>query len=263
MLSYLSHYLSMIKIRLVRTGGLVLQRPRWVVLNKKTVLPALILVLAVALVAWGAGRLKYGGMSKVPPQQMINSGLAKTMASGSFRYQAETRLTTEGRANVDFFSKVEGERVAPDKVRIKGTMMSTPIEFIQIGDRSFFKDQPTGRWISLPGNKLVDSELFYAELNPLSYFNFKDIPELKYKGEEKIDGEKLIVLEMRPNLIDPFLELRLTDYYFKVWLCPGDYRLRQARLQAKDKYNSNSGIEINLRFWDYDKNISISPPVVN
>lgn len=238
-------------------------RPRWVVLNKKAVIPALALILLLILVIWGAERLMSGGTRGVPPEQMLKSGLEKTMASGSFRYQAETRLTTEGKANVDFFSKVEGERVAPDKVRMKGVMMNTPIEFVQVGETSYFKDQPTGKWIALPGNKLADSELFYAELNPLSYFNFKDVPDLKYRGEERVDGEKLLVMEMRPNLMDPFLELRLTDYFFKVWLSPEDYRLRQATLVAKDKHSPKNGIEINLRFWDYDKDILINPPAVN
>jgi hypothetical protein len=194
---------------------------------------------------------------------MLKTGLEKTMASGSFRYQAETRLTSKGKAGDSFTSKVEGERVAPDKVRMTGVMMNTPIEFIQVGDNAYFKDQPTGRWIALPGNRLADSELFYAELNPLAFFNFKDVPDLKYIGEDKADGEKLLLLELRPNLMDPFLELRLTGYSYKVWLSPEDYRLRRATLQAGDKHSPESGIEINLRFWDYDKNITINPPVVN
>ena len=132
---------------------------------------------------------------------------------------------------------------------------------MQVGASAYVKDQQTGQWLSLPGNKLSDSELFYAELNPLAYFNFKDIPNLKYIGLEKVNGEKLILLEMRPNLMDPFLELRLSDYFFKVWLSPEDYRLRQATLQARDKQNPAGGIEITLRFWDYDKNITIDPPI--
>jgi hypothetical protein len=238
-----------------------MQRPRWVVFNKKTALPVLALVVVGVLVIWGGGRLLARGGAKLPPREMLSIGLEKTVSSASFRYQAETKLITEGKANVDFFSKVEGERVAPDKVRMKGIMMNTPIEFIQVGENSYFKDHSTGRWIALPGNKLVDSELFYAELNPLAYFNFKDVPEIKYVGQEKVDGEKLLLLEMRPNLMDPFLEMRLNDYTYKVWLNPGDYRLRQAKLQAKDKHNPKSGIEINLRFWDYDQNLTIAPPV--
>lgn len=238
-----------------------MQYPRWVVFNKRTALPVLALAIAGLLLVWGGSRLIARGGAKHPPQEMLRIGLEKTMNSPSFRYQAETRLIADGKANVDFFSKVEGEREAPDKVRMKGTMMNSPIEFIQAGDNSYFKDQASGKWIALPGNKLIDSELFYAELNPLAYFNFKDVPQIKYLGQEKVGGEKLLLLEMRPNLMDPFLEMRLTDYTYKVWLNPGDYRLRQAVLKAGDRHNPKNGIEINLRFWDYDKSMNIVPPL--
>lgn len=238
-------------------------RPRWFVLNKRGLLPALALLLVLALAVWGAGRLVSRGGAKVPPREMLKAGLERTAASACFRFQAETRLTAGEKAGAEFFSKVEGERVAPDRVRIKGTMMDTPIEFVQVGDSAYFKDQPTGRWITLQGNKLADSELFYSELNPLAFFNFKDVPDLKYTGEERVDGERLLVLEMRPNLMDPFLELRLTGYHYKVWLSPADYRLRRAVIRAKDKHNPDSGIEVVLRFWDYDKNIVIEPPAAS
>jgi len=237
-------------------------RSQWVVLNKRSVLFALALILFLFLVIKGVGVFMPRGIGKMmPPQQMLATGIEKTRSSASFRYQTETRLITAGNAGNDFFSKVEGERVAPDKVHMTGVMMNTPIEFVQVGASAYVKDQQTGQWLSLPGNKLSDSELFYAELNPLAYFNFKDIPNLKYIGLEKVNGEKLILLEMRPNLMDPFLELRLSDYFFKVWLSPEDYRLRQATLQARDKQNPAGGIEITLRFWDYDKNITIDPPI--
>ena len=239
-------------------------RPQWVVLNKKSALFALALVLFLFLVIKGADIFMSRGVGKMmPPQQMLATGIEKTRSSASFRYLTETRLTTAENTGNNFFSKVEGERVAPEQVRMTGVLMNTPIEFVQVGDTAYIKDQQTGQWISLPGNKLSDSELFYAELNPLAYFNFKDVPDLKYIGLEKVNGEKLILLEMRPNLMDPFLELRLSDYYYKVWLSPEDYRLRQATLQARDKQNPAGGIEINLRIWDYDKNITINPPDVN
>lgn len=238
-----------------------MQCPRWLVLNRRAVVPLLALVLLLLLVIWGAGQLITRGAGKVPPQEMLKAGLEKTKASMSFRYQAETRLTSQDNNNIEFFSKVEGEMIAPASIHMQGTMMNTPIEFVQVGDSSYFKDQPSGKWVTLTGNKLADSELFYAELNPLAFFNFKDVPELKYAGTEKVNGETLILLEMRPNLMDPFLELRLTDYYYKVWLSPEDYRLRQAMLQAKDKLSPKGGIEINLRFWDYDKVPPINPPV--
>jgi len=240
-----------------------LLRPCWVVLNKKTSLIVLAVILLLILAVWGSRIITSRGTGKMPPREMLKISLDRTMASESFRYQAETRLFAEGKANIDFFSKVEGERVAPDQVQMKGTIMNTPVEFIQVSNNSYFKDQPSGRWVALPGNKLADMEIFYAELNPLAYFNFKDVTELKYKGIVKVNGEKLLYMEIRPILIDPFLELRLTDFFFKVWLNPDDYRIQQASIQAKEKNNPKSGIEINLSFWDYDKNISIKPPNVN
>lgn len=243
-------------------GGMVALRPRWLILNKRGVVSALVIFVILALLAWGASLL-FRGAAKVPPQEMLKTGLEKTLASGSFRYRAEARIISEGKDNAGFLSRVEGEKVSPDRVRIKGVMMNTPIEFIQVGDSAYLKDQSTGKWITLPGNKLADSELFYSELNPLAFFNFKDVPELKYVGEEKVNGKKLLLLEMRPNLMDPFLELRLKDYYYKVWLSPEDYRLRQASIRASDKQDPGNGIEINLQIWDYDKNIVIDPPAAS
>lgn len=238
-------------------------RPRWLVLNKKKVKIILVVLIASALLAWGAGWLLSRGIAKIPPREMLKTGLEKTLASSSFRYRAEARLTSEGEDQTEFYSKVEGEKVLPDRVRIKGVMMNTPVEFIQVHDRAYLKDQSTGSWITLPGNKLADSELFYAELNPLAFFNFKDVPELKYAGGVKVNGEKLLLLEMRPNLMNPFLELRLKDYHYQVWLSPEDYRLRQAVIRADDKHNPGNGIEISMQIWDYDKNIVIDPPPVN
>jgi len=244
---------------------MVLLRPRWLILNKtvilrKGILPVLVLLLVLLVVFWAAGQLKGRGVGKIPADEMLNTGLERTRASASYRYQAETKLVAEGQDNLEFFSQVTGEIVAPSDIHMVGTMMDKPIEFIQSGDNAYFKDQSSGQWIHLPGNKLADSELFYAELNPMAYFNFKDVTELKYTGREKVNGEELLVLEMRPNLIDPFLELRLTDYRYKLWLDPKDYRLRQAALKAKDKQTPGGGVEINLRFWDYDQVPPISLP---
>jgi len=240
-----------------------LRRPCWVVLNKRISIILLAVFFILLLCVLAHITIKSRGTVKAPPQEMLKTGLERTIASESFRYQAETRLTASGKANIDFFSQVEGERVAPDQVQIRGAIMNTPVDFIQVGNSSYFKDQPSGQWVSLSGNKLSDMEIFYAELNPLAYFNFKDIIELKYKGLVKVNGERMLQMEIRPTLQDPFLELRLTDFFYRIWLNPEDYRIQQASIQAKDKNSPQSGIEINLSFWDYDKNISITPPDVN
>lgn len=239
-------------------------RPYWLVLNKKTSLIVLLIVPLLLLAFWGyRNATSYNEMGKKPPREILTIGLDRTMASESFRYQSEIKLVTEGKVNIDYFSKVAGARAAPDQVQIKGTIMNTPVEFIQAGDSAYFKDQTSGRWITLAGNNPSGMENFYAELNPLVYFNFKDIPEIMYKGVTTLNGEKLLYMEIRPILSDPLLELRLTDFFFKIWLNTEDYRIHQALIQTREKNNPKSEIEIDLSFWDYDKNISINPPDVN
>jgi len=232
----------------------------WLVGHRKKIFTLAGFVILLALLTWGAGRLFSHGAGGPPPLEMLQTGLDRTRASSCFRYRAEVHYTGDGKAGVDLYSRVEGERVAPDRVRMQGAIMDNPVEFIQSGDTAYFKDHASGKWISLPGSKLVDSELFYAELNPLAFFNFKDVPKLKYMGLEQVNGERLHALELRPNMMDPFLELLLTGYSYKVWLSREDHRLRRAVIKAREKRNGGA-IEIELRFWDYDKNITITPPL--
>ncbi|MCL6638404.1 MAG: hypothetical protein K6T80_01820 [Firmicutes bacterium] len=228
--------------------------------QRKKAVPFAGVLLLLVLLAWGAGRF-YSRGGGPAPEEMLEQGLQKTSASTSFRYGAEVRYTGAGGAGADLYGRVEGERVAPDRVRMRGTIMNNPVEFVQVGDTSYIKDQESGRWISLPGNKLVDSELFYAELNPLAFFAFKDVPGIRYRGVEQVNGERFHALELRPSVSDPFLEMLLTDYTCKVWLSRDDHRLRQAVIRAKEKRGSGGTFEITLRFWDYDKNITINPPL--
>lgn len=238
-------------------------RPFWLVLNKKTTITVLLIIILLFLALWRYGGTIIYGTGKVPPREILETGLDRTIASESFRYQAETRLVTEGRLNINYFSQVTGERVAPDQIQIKGTIMNTPVELIQIGDNSYYKDPHSGQWITLAGNNASHMEYFYAELNPLAYINFKHMPQIDYQGTTKLNGEKLLSFEIHPILSDPILEFRLTDVICKIWLHPKDHRVRQASIQAREKNNPKGAIEIDISFWDYDKNISINPPNVN
>lgn len=240
-----------------------MQRPHLLLLSKRNFIILLTVISIIFLFVLANITLRAHATGNTPPREMLETGLARTIGSDSFRYRAETKINTEGKENTDFISSIEGERAAPDQIKISGVIMNTPIDLIQIGESSYFKDQPSGRWISLDGNKISDMEVFYAELNPLAYFNFQDIPELKYKGTAKTNGARALLMELRPLPADLLLNNRLTDLSYKIWLDPKDYRIQQALIQAKDKNSPQSSIEINLSFWDYDKNISITAPDVN
>ncbi|RYD03113.1 hypothetical protein N752_22130 [Desulforamulus aquiferis] len=160
----------------------------------------------------------------------------------------------------EFYSKVEGERVMPDKVHIKGTILKTPVEFTQIQNNTYMRDPFSGKWITLNDVRMSQAELFVTELNPLSNFNFKDIPELSYRGEEQINGETLLAYELRPNVENIFLEEQFNDFFYKVWVDPKGKTIRQATIRANKTLGDVNGLEIFIKMWDYNRNLKIDIP---
>ncbi|RJQ28228.1 MAG: hypothetical protein C4589_06785 [Peptococcaceae bacterium] len=232
----------------------------WLFVNKRKFL-LLCLAGLTLFVFWGSGYFESRSAGSVSPQEILQTGIQKTLASRSYRFQTEAKMVTEGKARVNFTGKVAGEWAAPDRIRIRGSIMNTPVDFIRIGDTAYLKDHSSGRWLTIPSGQMAGAELFYAELSPAAYFKFKDISNLKYKGRHKVDGERLLLFELSPAVQNPFLELPLTDVYYKVWLSPKDYRLRRAELRARVKDVEESSVEIKLFFQDYDKSIAIEAPV--
>lgn len=228
--------------------------PRWILLNKRRLGPVMLIaglaVIVIVLV------ILFSGRSQVDAKKTFEKAMTNTFNSKSFRFMVESKLLGEN----EFYSKVEGERVMPDKVHIKGTILKTPVEFTQIQDNTFMKDPFTNKWIALRDLKLSQAELFITELNPLANFIFKDIPELNYKGEERINGKNLLVYELRPNVENVFLEGQFNDFFYKIWVDPGDNTIRQAKITAGKTTGDTAGLEIFIRLWDYNRNLKIDVP---
>ncbi|MEW5898592.1 MAG: hypothetical protein AB1652_05370 [Bacillota bacterium] len=231
----------------------------WLFVSKRKLLMLCLAALA-ALVFWGLGYLESRDSGVVSPQEILQNGVQKTLASRSYRFQTEVKMLTEGKAKVNLTGQVTGEWVAPDRVRIRGNVMNTPVDFIRIGDTAYLKDHSSERWLTIPSSQMAGAEHFYAELSPATYFKFKDTSQVKYKGRNKVDGEKLLLFELSPLLQNRFLEMQLTDVFYKIWVSPKDYRLRRAELRARIRDIEESTVEIKLLFRDYDKNIVIEPP---
>ena len=218
-----------------------------------------VLALAVLLLAADLGYRQYLLSMRLPPEEMFQKALANTRASSSYLYKTESTLVVDNRTT--YISKIQGKWVAPDRVSITGTMINTPVDFVQIGDTSYMKDQFSGRWLTLQGNSLSQSALFVSELQPLANFNFQSITSIKYLGTEKVGGQSLRVLEIAPLLKNPFLNMQFTGFKVKLWLDPIDYRIRQAYIDGTSKSGDKSKLIIQLQFSDYDKKITIAPPV--
>lgn len=227
---------------------------RFVMDRRKTLLTAGAAAAALLLVLiWGV--ISLIGTPKVVPEELFNYSLQNTMASQSYRYSVVVKQN--GR---DVISTVQGERVEPDRVHIKGAMLkSKDIEFIQIADVTYMKDPWSSRWITLEDSKLAQAELFLTEFNPLSLFSFKDVPEVKLSGSERVDGVKTVVLELKPSVANPYLEFKYVDYDYKIWADPKQKLIRKAVLEASLPAGQK-GMTVEMKFWDFNKPLIIEKP---
>ncbi|MEW6726270.1 MAG: hypothetical protein AB1327_04840 [Bacillota bacterium] len=231
---------------------------RWVVLPRAPVSIAVAVLVVVVLAYLGISSHKE--KQNIKGESMLTKGIEQTRNSKSFRYKITSRLVSE-KDGETYLSRVTGEQVAPDRVHIKGILINTPIELVQIADTAYIKDQMTGKWIKLQGNRFAQTELFITEINPLGVFNFKDVPILDYKGRDRQGGKKFDLLEFEPVVQNPFLETQFADFAYKVWLYPQDHRIRKVNLQARSKNDETQKLIIDIEVWDYDKKIEINPPI--
>lgn len=225
---------------------------RWLVLNKKRALFLLVTLFVAGVLCLKA--VQYWQETRIDPQQLFDTALHNTMEARSFCFRVETDV---GRAEAA--SEVTGMREAPGKVHIKGNLQDTRFELVHLNDKTYFKESATGKWFSLTGNNMVQSDLF-MELNPLESFNFKDIPEINYRGLEQKNGEKLALLELYPNVNNQFLLTRFNEFHYRIWIDPENKFIRRAVIAAKGLRGEKDTMKISIELWDYNKQIKISPP---
>jgi len=209
-------------------------------------------VLALLFLAY-LGLRSHAQNVTVERENLLGEAIEKTKASNSYRYRIDSRLIGEDGTN--YVSRVTGEQ-AGDRVHVKGTLLNSAFELVQVGDESYLKDQVTGGWISFKGNRLAQTELFVNEVTPLAILDFKDIPEMNYKGREK----KNIILEIRPVVHNPYLETLFTDHRYRIAVNPKDKRISKVHMEAVSRENEKQKLVIDIEFWDFDKDIIIEAP---
>jgi hypothetical protein len=223
-------------------------------INKKVVLPIIAIVLIVTVLGIV---VNYNSKPPVDPDLLLQQSLSKTLASQSYKFHIECKLGN----NKEPISNITGERAGSDQIHIKGSLINSPVEFVQYKDSTYMKDPFSSKWLTLQGNQLAQAESFVLEFNPLANFNFKEVPELKYVGQEKVDGKETHVLELVPNIEMPFLENQFNVFKYQLWIDASDQRIYKAKINASHSANANALMEIDLKLWDYDKEVNIQPPV--
>jgi len=225
---------------------------KWLVFNRKNIITAAVVLVLLFAVFRAADSFRTRVM--LSPLEEFHTALVNTQNSQSFCFSVQVKMSNR------LISDIEGKKAAPDGIHIAGSMQNTPVEFIHIGGKAYIKGYWSDNWSVLPESSLVDSELFITELNPLGSFIFRDIPEIKFLKQEKIKGEPLHVLELRPIVENPLMELNYDDFVYRIWVEPKNTVIRKAHITAAGKNGGRDRLDIVIELWDYNKPITISPP---
>ncbi|MDA8442639.1 MAG: hypothetical protein M0Z55_09740 [Peptococcaceae bacterium] len=218
---------------------------------KKVVFAVIILGLIVA------GVVAYQEFNQVEPQVKLEHALKKTAASKTYRYSITQQLTIDGSSKA--WTKVDGEKGAPN-THIKGSMYGSEVDIYQIGDTIYQRDQFAKKWIIVKGAPPAAQEVFMTELNPLANFNFKELGEVKYLGQEKLDGQKTQKFQLNPSVQNQLMETLWTDFNYTMYVSLKNGYLLKGVLQAKSKVKSNSSLTLTVNFKDFGQSIEITAP---
>lgn len=208
----------------------------------------LLFVAIVIFLFWGPGK------EKIVPEQLLAHSIQTTMASKSFQYEVQVDSGAQGA-----LSRVEGLWVSPNCIHIKGNMYNTPVEIIQVEDNIYMKDIWTGKWLALKNSKLNDTHLFILEMGPLSFFNFKNMLAINYRGQEKLKEGKMYVIEGRPQLQESILGGNDDDYTCMIWISAKDKRVYQVLFKPVEPGSKNIPM-VSIKFWGFDQPAVIGPP---
>ena len=231
----------------------MLPKQHWVVFNRKLLWPVVgvlllsLIVLIIITVIKGQG-------NRLPPEALFARAMQETAAADTFRYRMEVGIGREEKV-----SQVEGERVAPDRIHIRGTMQKTPLEFIHIEGTTYMKDPWSEGWLTIPESSLNMAELFVAELNPLGNLDFKEIPEIKHLGQKKVNGKQLAGVELKPIINNPLLSTQYDTFIVHVWIDPHSMFIHNATIEGTGN-GAGDKIRIYLELWDFNSKIKIVQP---
>ncbi|HBW38322.1 hypothetical protein [Desulfosporosinus sp. BICA1-9] len=189
------------------------------------------------------------------PTYLVTHGLERLNTATSFRYSLTQHQWVEGKDRV--LTQILGEKDGGN-TRILGQLVGSEVEMIKIGDSTYSKDPFSKKWIRF-ANAPAAQEVFLAELNPLSSLQLKELGEVMLKGQDKVNGSKTWVFQLRPSVQNQMMEVFWTEFQYTLYIRKSDKMLVKATIEAKNKAKSDP-MTMTLEFKDIGKKIDIHVP---
>lgn len=222
--------------------------PRWIVVGVGILLALLLL-----------GYLLFPGNPDIPPQKAISQAILATSGEPTYEYNIRMLTLIDGKEHQ--VSNVRGQRENQNRIHIKGQIFDLDVDFYQIENTTYTKDQMTGEWITISDNQINQQEIFMQELNPLVSFTYKELNDAKYTGTKKIDGRRLWVYTARPVVDNQYMELLWKDFEYVFWIEPRTLLIYNAKVTAVSKNKPADRLTLAVEFRNYNGDIEVKPPV--
>ncbi len=217
---------------------------------KKRVLLILV-VLGIVLIGGIVGRQIWQPI----PNELVTQALEKLNGATSFRYSVTQHQWVDGKDRI--LTQIQGEKDGGN-IRILGQLVGSEVEMILIGDSLYNRDPFTKGWVRF-NSAPAAQDVFLAELNPLSSLQFKELGEVVLTGQQKLDGEKVWVLNYKPSVQNQIMEEFWSDFTYTVFISKSQKTVVKAIIQAKNKEKMEP-MSMTLQFKDIGKKISIQTP---
>ncbi|MDD3269167.1 MAG: hypothetical protein PHX14_07590 [Syntrophomonadaceae bacterium] len=230
-----------------------INRTRWTIL-------ALVVSILLGGLVLAPSINDYYVKSKLDPLVELQASLNNMTKLNSYKYSLKSMLNVNSRREV--ISEVKGEK-SQGNTHIKGEMVNTSIDIYYIDHTIYNYDAFSEKWLVIDSSSNNSQELLISELNPLSNFRFKQLNSAEKIKFERIDGVECMLVTCHPSVDSELLESLWKDIEYQIWL---DYKydlIRKASLKAVNKKVPSTSLNIEVEFYDLNKDIKIEAPDVN
>ncbi|MFA5535957.1 MAG: hypothetical protein WDA53_02175 [Bacillota bacterium] len=213
--------------------------------------------LVVLLVSY-AGYYYWENYLKIIPEELLAKTTEKLTAVENYRYKVELKLIANGQERN--ISDVEGERKGEEGFHLSGVIQGTPIEAYHINNITYLKAGEKGKWMTIPGNRVFEQDLFMVEIDPLASLNFIKVDNLVYAGRVNYKGQKLHQLSFAPELEHPFMNKHWFGFQYTLWLKTNG-ELVKGEVAANLKARPEDRFYLTIEITDYHAKIQLEPPI--
>ena len=203
------------------------------------------------------------GLGNADPAALAKSATLNTLNAKTLHFTTKAQLALNG--ELRNFNDIQGDKAGENRFHIYGQILGTTVNVYQIDTTTYRQDSLDGKWHIIEQNDVASQSLLMAELNPLNDFYFEDIPKAKFlskDAKQKADREALAIVECQPLLANQWIRQNFQDITYTLWIAKGNTPyIVKATIDANSKDNPKAHLQIQLTFSDFNKTITLTPPV--